>query len=72
MLGRLDVVPGIARDVPADRRLVLERIEIFRLAGQQVEHFHSLEQPALLALAHELREIGAEQRGEDRVGLGVG
>ncbi len=72
MLGRLDVVPGIARDVPADRRLVLQRIEIFRFASEQVEHLDALEQPALLALAHELGEIGAEQRGEDRLGLGVG
>ena len=45
--GVLMLVPGIAGDVPADRRLVLQRIEIFRLAGQQVEHLDALEQAAL-------------------------
>ena len=72
MLGRVDRVPGIAGDVPALRRLVLQRIEILGLAAQQVEHLDALEQAARVALAHEPREIGAEERGEDRVGLGVG
>ena len=72
MLGRLDLAPRIAGDVPAVGRLLLQRIEIFGLAGQQVEHLDALEDAALAALAHELGEVGAEQRGEDRVGLGVG
>src|SRR5436190_14384291 len=72
MLRRLDTVPGIAGGVPADRRLVLQWIEIFRLAGQQVEYLDTLEGAALAALAHELREVGTEQRGENCVWLGIG
>ena len=64
-------VPRIAGDPPADRRLVLERIEIFGLAAQQIEHRAILEEAAQLSFAHEAREIGAEQRREDRVRLGV-
>ena len=35
MVRRLDVVPGITRDDPALGRLFLQRIEIFRLAGEE-------------------------------------
>src|SRR3546814_18979534 len=44
MLRRGDPVPGITGDIPADRGFVLQRIEVFRLAGQQVEHRLALEQ----------------------------
>src|SRR5271165_83119 len=37
MLGNFDIVPGIAGDNPASRRLALEGIEIFRLAGQETD-----------------------------------
>ena len=67
----LDLVPGIAGHVPAFGRLVLERVEVFGLARQQVEHHGVLEQAACVALAHEFLQVGPEQRGEDRVGLGV-
>ena len=71
MLRGLDLLPRVAGHVPAFGRLVLERIEVLGLAREQVEHDRVLEQAPRIALAHELGEVGAEQRGEDRVGLGV-
>src|ERR1051325_3828219 len=44
VLGRIDLVPRVTGDDPALRRLVLQRIEIFRLAGQETDHRFSLEQ----------------------------
>ena len=72
MLGRLDAVPRVAGDDPAVGRLVLQRVEVLGLAGQHAHHLAVLEQAARVALAHELRQVGAEQHVEDRVGLGVG
>src|SRR5581483_966649 len=59
MLLGLDLVPRIAGDDPADRRLVLERVEIFRLAGEQADHRAILEYAARIALADELGEVAA-------------
>src|SRR5581483_2443835 len=72
VLGRPDLAPGIAGDVPAGRRLVLERIEVFGLAAEEIEHGAVPERAALVALAHELGEVAGEERREDRVGLRVG
>ena len=69
MLGRGDVRPGIAGDIPAHRRLVLQGIEIFRLAAEQIDHGPIAEQPAQLAFAYEFGEVRREQRREDGVGL---
>ena len=71
VLRRVDRVPRIAGDVPADRRLVLQRIEVFGLAAEQVEHGAILEQSAQLAFADEAREVGTEQRRKDRVRLRI-
>ena len=71
VLDGLDRVPRIARDPPADRRLVLQRIEVLGLAAEQVEHRAALEEAAQLPFAHEAGEVGAEQRREDGVGLRV-
>src|SRR5215469_1215839 len=68
---RVDRVPRVARDPPADRRFLLERIKVFGLTAQQVEYRPILEQAAQLALAYEAGEVGREQRREDRVGLRV-
>ena len=70
VLGRLDVVPGIAGDDPSGRRLALQRIEIFRLTGEEAHDRAALERAARIALANQLHEIGAELDIEDRVGLG--
>ena len=35
VIGNRDGVPGVAGDDPSDRRLVLQRIEIFGLAGEE-------------------------------------
>src|SRR3954468_10257724 len=70
MVRRLDVVPGVTRDDPALRRLVLQRIEIFRLAGEEADDLAVLEQAAGVALANQLHEIGAEGDVEDRLGIG--
>src|SRR5499427_3839755 len=72
VLRRVDRVPGIARDPPAFGRLVLQGIEVLRLAAEEIQHLAALEQAARLALAHEAREVAGEERGEDRVGLRVG
>ncbi len=72
MLGRRDRVPGIAGDHPAGRRLVLQGIEIFRLAGEQADDIGALQRAARIGLAHELGEVGPEQHVEHRVRLGVG
>ena len=72
MRGRLDVVPGIAGHDPAGRRFVLERIEIFGLAGQEAHHRFALEQAARVAFAHELHEVRAEFDIEDRLRIGRG
>ncbi len=71
MLRRVDRVPRVTRHPPADRRLVLQRVQVLGLAAQQVEHRTALEQAAQFALTDEARKVGAEQRREDRVGLGV-
>ena len=62
-------MPRIARDDPAVGRLGFQRIEVLRFAGEQVHDLAPAEEPARVALADELREIGSEQRAEDRVGL---
>ena len=72
MLRRVDRVPGIAGDDPADRRFVAQRIEILGLAAEHAEHGAILEQPARRPFAHEFLQICAERDVEDRVGLGVG
>ena len=71
MFRRFDRVPGIAGDDPALRRLFLERIEIFRLAGEERNHGAILEQAAGIAFAHELDEVGAEGDVEDRFRIGL-
>ena len=71
MRRRLDRVPRIAGNDPSDRRLVLERIEIFRLAREQAHDGAVLERAPRGALAHELGEVAAEQHVENGVGLGV-
>src|SRR2546422_972026 len=57
---RVDRIPGITGDIPADRRFVLQRVEIFGLAAQQIENRTVLEQPAQLAFADrsEERRVG--------------
>ena len=72
MVGNRNGVPGIAGDDPSLRRLILERIEIFRLAGEQADDRAVLEQAARIALAHELDEVRPEGDVEDRVRLGLG
>src|SRR5262245_60136754 len=37
VLGRVDLGPWVARDPPALWRLVLQRVEVLRLAGKEVE-----------------------------------
>src|SRR3546814_15635757 len=69
MLRRVDGVPGVAGDDPALRRLLAERVEVLRLAGQQAQHGAVLEQLAQVALAHEAGEIAAEGDVVDAVGL---
>ncbi len=71
MLARLDRVPRIARHPPAGRGFLLQWIEVLGLTAQQVEHRPSLEQAAHFAFAHEAREVGAEQRRENRIGFCV-
>ena len=71
MLGRLDGVPRIASHHPAFRCFVLERIQIFRFAGQQAGHRPVAKQATGIALAHELGEIGGKEHVEDGVRLGV-
>src|SRR5262249_24005741 len=56
---RVDRVPRIAGDDPSDRRLVLERIEIFRLAREQADDDPVLERAAGRALAHQLGEVSS-------------
>src|SRR5687768_850850 len=72
VLRRIDFAPGIAGDPPPLRRFVLERIEVLGLPGEQVEHHGVPEQAARVALAHELLQVGGEQRAEDGVRLGLG
>ena len=72
MLGGGDVVPRVAGDEPPFRRLALERVEVLGLAGEEAHHQAALEQPAELALAHELREVAPEGHVVDRLGLGRG
>src|SRR5438132_1158664 len=55
LLGSRDGVPRITGHHPADRRLILERIEIFRLARQQARDETVLEHAAGISLAHEFR-----------------
>src|SRR5437868_8514907 len=71
MLRHLDVVPGIASDDPPLRRFLLQRIEIFRFAGEEGNDRTILEQPAGVAFAHEFYQVGAEGDVEDgfRIGL---
>src|SRR5690349_1815167 len=57
VLRSIDLVPRVAGDDPALRRLVLQRIEILRLAREQAHHRLAFEKPARLTLAHEAREI---------------
>ena len=71
MRRRVDRVPRVPGDIPANRSLVLQRIEVFRLAAQQVDDGTILEQPAQLPFADEAREVGSEQRRKNRVGLRV-
>ena len=73
VLGRLDLVPGIAGHQPALGRVGLERVEIFGLAGQQADdEALAVEEAAVGALADELGEVGAEGDVVDRLGLGPG
>ena len=72
MLRHLDAVPGIAGDDPSFRRFVLQRIEIFRLSGEERDHRAPLEQAAGVAFAHKLHQIGAEGDIEDRFRIGRG
>src|SRR6516162_10997434 len=70
-LGRIDLAPGITGDDPAGRRLVLEWIEIFRLAAQQIDHNAILKGTASATLAYEYGQVAAEQGAEDGIGLGI-
>src|SRR5512139_3169124 len=67
----LDLVPRIACDDPTNRSLILERIKIFGLAGEQAHYGAVLEDAASIAFAHELGEIAAEQHIEDRIGFRI-
>src|SRR6516162_2795901 len=66
VLGRIDLAPGIAGDDPAGRCLVLEWIEIFRLAAQQIDHDAILKGAASATLAYEYGQVAAEQGAENR------
>src|SRR5574337_1236118 len=55
--GRVDAVPGVAGDDPSIRRVVLQRVEVFGLAGQHADHRAALEQASDVSLAHELGEV---------------
>jgi hypothetical protein len=72
VLRGVDLAPRIAGDPPSVRGLVLQRIEVFRLAGEQVEDHRVSEQSARVPFAHELLQVGGEQRAEDGVGLRLG
>src|ERR671931_2082442 len=61
VLGRVDLVPRIAGDDPALGRVLLERIEILRLAGKQAHYGLALEEPACRAFAHEARKVRPEE-----------
>ena len=69
MLGRSDLVPWIAGDDPADGRLVLERIEIFRFAAEQIHHDAILKDAASVTLTDECGQVATEQGAEDSIGL---
>src|SRR5262249_59876195 len=56
---------------PSVRGLVLERIELFRLARKQADADAVLERAASGALAHQLGEISSEQHVEDGVGFSI-
>ena len=71
MLGRVDLIPGIARHDPAFRRLRTHRCEILRLAGQETQHRALLEEAAELSFADQLGLIAGEGRVEDAVGVGA-
>src|SRR5687767_2436208 len=72
VLGRVDLAPRVARDPPAVRSLVLERVEVLGLAGEQVEDHRALEEAPRISFAHELLQVGGEERAEDRVGPRLG
>src|SRR5687768_3469212 len=72
VLRRVDLAPGIAGDPPAFGGFVLERVEVLRLAGEQVDHRDVPEQTARISLAHELLQVGGEQRAEDGIGPRLG
>src|SRR5687768_7867991 len=72
VLGRVDLAPRVARDPPAVRSLVLERVEVLRLAREQVEDHGVLEESAGVSFAHEFLQVGGEERAEDRVGPRLG
>src|SRR5262249_49159066 len=65
----LNLLPRIAGDDPSDRGLVLERIEIFRLAREQADDSAVLEGAAGRALTNELGEVTSKQHVENGVGL---
>src|SRR5262249_816003 len=71
VLGRIDLAPRIAGDDPAGRRFVLERIEIFRLTAQQIDHNAILKGAATATLAYKYGQVAAEQGTEDGIGLGI-
>src|SRR6185503_2999412 len=72
VLRRVDLAPRVPGHPPAIRGLVLQRIEVLGLAGEQVEHRRVLEQPARVSFAHEFLQVGGEERAEDGIGLRFG
>ena len=72
LAGSFTLSHGIAGDDPAGRRLLAQRVEIFRLAGQHRDDAAALEQAARVALADEIGQVGAEGDVEDGVRLGCG
>ena len=66
---RLQLLPRVARHQPALRRLLAQRVQVFRLPGQQGHHRPLLEQPARVAGADEACQVPAEQHVEDALRL---
>src|SRR6185436_410770 len=72
VLRRVDLAPRVPGHPPAIGGLVLQRLEVLGLAGDQVEYRRVLEQPARVSFAHEFLQVGGEQRAEDGIGLRLG
>ncbi|OQC14431.1 MAG: hypothetical protein BWX79_00885 [Alphaproteobacteria bacterium ADurb.Bin100] len=71
MLARVDLVPGVAGHDPALGRFVLQHVQVLGLTREHGHHRHLRENAALVALAHQARQVGREGDVEDGVGLAV-